>query len=102
MDKEVLLERFKQWSLGIILMCRELPEGEEFRVIKYQIIKSSTSSTANYSASNRAKSRADMINKRKIVEEELDETWLEQIELHENEGNIFLRIITSSIISLRK
>ena len=116
MDKEVLLERFKRWSLGVILMCRELPEGEEFRVIKYQIIKSSTSSTANYSASNRAKSRADMINKRKIVEEELDESlvwldmlkrlldsdWSGQLTLLEEEANELLRIITGSIISLRR
>lgn len=116
MNKDELLEQFKQWALGIILMCRELPQGEEFKVIKYQIIKSATSSAANYSASNRAKSRADMINKRKIVEEELDESilwldmlkrlldqdWHETIIPLEEEANRLLRIITGSIIALRK
>jgi four helix bundle protein len=77
--KEEILERFKVWALDIILLCRDLPDSEEFNVIKRQIIRSATSCAANYSASNRAKSRRDMVYKRKIVEEELDESilWLD-------------------------
>ena len=50
-------------------------------VIAYQLIKASTSVAANYRAVCRAKSKADFINKLKIVEEESDESlfWLEFI-----------------------
>jgi four helix bundle protein len=50
--------------------------------IANQIIRSSTSIGANYRAACIAKSRADFINKLKIVEEEADETiyWLDLIE----------------------
>jgi four helix bundle protein len=43
------------------------------------MIRSSTSTGANYRAACRGKSKADFINKMKIVEEEMDETmyWLE-------------------------
>lgn len=65
---------------------------------------------ANYRASQRAKSRADFINKLKIVEEEVDESMFflellmeiskehqtEMKALH-SEGNEILAIIVSSI-----
>ncbi|MEP7324288.1 MAG: four helix bundle protein, partial [Saprospiraceae bacterium] len=50
--------------------------------ISKQIVRSATSIGANYRAVCLAKSKADFINKLKIVEEECDETifWLEVIE----------------------
>ena len=50
-------------------------------MIARQIGRSGTSIGANYRSAARAKSKADMINKLKIVEEEADETlfWLELI-----------------------
>jgi len=50
-------------------------------VLKKQLIRSATSSAANYRAVCRSKSSPDFINKLKIVEEELDESmfWLEFI-----------------------
>lgn len=114
MNKEAFLERFKMWALNVILLCRELPPGEEFNIIKRQLIRSSTSSAANYSASNRAKSKRDLINKRKIVEEELDESlfWLDMLQRLLNswenkitpltkEANTMLGIIVNSIKSQR-
>ena len=114
MDKETLLERFKAWALNVILLCRELPKAEEYNIIKRQLIRSSTSSAANYSASNRAKSTADLINKRKIVEEELDESliWLDMLQRLLNgwddkinplnkEASILLGIIVYSIKAQR-
>jgi four helix bundle protein len=61
------------------LYCRKLPRGEEFTVIKRQLIRSATSVAANYRACQRAKSKADFISKLGTVEEEADETlfWLE-------------------------
>ncbi|MCB9292508.1 MAG: four helix bundle protein [Lewinellaceae bacterium] len=110
MDKAVLLERFKVWALDVILLCRDLPKADEFIIIKRQLIKSATSSAANYSASNRGKSTKDLINKRKIVEEELDESlvWLDMLQRLLNgwddkiaplmkEANILLGIIVNSI-----
>jgi len=74
-----LRERTKRFALDVILYCRKLPRGEEFTVIKYQLIKAVTSTAANYRATQRAKSKADFISKMGTVEEESDETlfWLE-------------------------
>ena len=76
-----LKERTKRFALDIIRYCRKLPGGEEFSVIKYQLIKSATSTAANYRATQRAKSKADFISKMGTVEEEADESlfWLECI-----------------------
>ncbi|HHT9145893.1 MAG TPA: four helix bundle protein [Candidatus Wunengus sp. YC61] len=62
-------------------MVERLPKSRGVEVIIYQLIKASTSVAANYRAACRAKSRADFINKLKIVEEESDESlfWLEFI-----------------------
>src|SRR5271166_3717558 len=74
-----LKERTKKFALDVILYCRTLPRGEEFSVIRYQLIKAATSTAANYRASQRAKSKADFLSKMGTVEEESDESlfWLE-------------------------
>ena len=74
-----LKARTKKFALDVIRYCRKLPRGEEFTVIKYQLIKSATSTAANYRASQRAMSKADFISKMGTVEEESDESlfWLE-------------------------
>ena len=76
---------------------------------KRQLIRSSTSTAANYRAACRAKSTSDFLNKLKIVEEELDESmfWMEFFEAVEvqlddskrlySEMNELLSIIVSSI-----
>ena len=62
-------------------MAEKLPKSKGAEVITYQLIKASSSVAANYRAVCRAKSKADFINKLKIVEEESDESlfWLEFI-----------------------
>ncbi len=74
-----LKARTKKFALDVIRYGRRLPRGEEFSVIRYQLIKAATSTAANYRASQRAKSKADFINKIGTVEEECDESlfWLE-------------------------
>ena len=74
-----LKTRTKRFALDVINYCRKLPKGEEFSVIKHQLIKSATSTAANYRATQRAKSKADFLNKMGTVEEESDESlfWLE-------------------------
>ncbi|MCR4291453.1 MAG: four helix bundle protein [Candidatus Kuenenia sp.] len=81
MDKVQLQSRTKNFALRVFNMVEKLPKSKGTEVIIYQLIKASTSVAANYRAACRAKSRADFINKLKIVEEESDESlfWLEFI-----------------------
>ena len=69
-----LRERTKRFALDVILYCRKLPRGEEFSVIRYQLIKSATSTAANYRSARRAKSKPDFLSKLGTVEEEADES----------------------------
>jgi four helix bundle protein len=71
--------RTKQLALRVIRLVESLPMTKTADVIGKQLLRSSTSIGANYRASCRAKSTADLIAKLSIVEEETDETlyWLE-------------------------
>lgn len=115
MNKEDLKKRLFTFAIAIVRYCENLPRKSAFEIFKRQMIRSGSSSAANYRAACRAKSNADFINKLKIVEEELDETlfWLEILqEIEEsksednlklaNEANELLSIIVSSIKTLRK
>ncbi len=78
MDKIQLKNRTKNFAIKVFKMVEKLPKSKGTDVIAYQLIKSSSSVAANYRAVCRAKSKADFINKLKIVEEESDESlfWL--------------------------
>ena len=77
-----LKTRAKKFALDVIWFTRTLPKGEEFTIIKRQLIRSATSVAANYRATQRAKSKADFISKLGTVEEEADESlfWLETLQ----------------------
>jgi four helix bundle protein len=79
-----------------------------------QLNRSSSSVGANYRAACRGKSKADFLNKLKIVEEKLDETLYfmellvelnpelnEKIQVIHKEGNELLSIIVAAINTLR-
>ena len=74
-----LKARTKKFALDVIRYSRTLPRNDEFTIIKRQIIRSATSTAANYRATQRAKSKADFIHKIGTTEEEADESlfWLE-------------------------
>jgi four helix bundle protein len=74
MDKKELQKRFKNLAVKTGKLCIKLPFNSANKVYIDQTIRSSTSSAANYRSACRAKSKADFVNKLKIVEEELDET----------------------------
>jgi four helix bundle protein len=78
---KTLEQRTKKFALQIIRLSSLLPKSQEARVIRNQMTKSGTSIGANYREANRARSRADFINKIKICEAEASETqyWLEII-----------------------
>src|SRR3989304_1628511 len=82
MNKVQLQNRTKNFAIRVFKMVEKLPKSRGIEVIANQLIKASTSIAANYRAVCRAKSKADFINKLKIVEEESDESlfWLEFIE----------------------
>jgi four helix bundle protein len=69
-----LKRRFKTFSIDVAKFIQKLPKNIINNAYCNQLIRSSSSSGANYFASSRAKSKADFINKMKIVEEELDES----------------------------
>ncbi len=113
MNSDDLKKRIFDWVNSVLDLIGLLPKSKINDVISYQLAKSSTSAGANYRAACRPKSRNDMINKLKIVEEELDESmyWLELIKHREpqiniesvyNEANELLSIIVASINTLRK
>ncbi|MDX9973759.1 MAG: four helix bundle protein [FCB group bacterium] len=79
MDEQSFKLRTKQLALRIVKMVQALPKGDAERVLGKQVLRSGTSVAANYRSACRAKSKADLIAKLHIVEEETDETlfWLE-------------------------
>jgi len=115
MTKEELKGRLKVFGLRIIKLSENLPDNITGKTIAKQIIRSGTSPGANYRSACLGKSEKDFLNKLKMVEEELDETlyWLELIvesglikqKLLDdlmNENQELLKIIVSSIITLKK
>jgi four helix bundle protein len=113
-NKQEILSRTKQYAIANARLVLSIPVNMVNRNYCDQLARSASSTGANYRAACRAKSKADFINKLKIVEEELDETmfFLELLvelnpELKEKitpiykEGNELLSIIVSSINTLR-
>lgn len=81
MNKEDLKIRTKSFALRVFKFLMNLEKNKATDVISYQLLKSSSSVAANYRATCRGKSKADFLNKLKIVDEEADESlfWLEFI-----------------------
>ena len=110
MDKHKLKKSLKQLAIKTGWLCMKLPQFIINKVYIGQIIRCSSSSASNYRAACRGKSKADFINKLRIVEEELDESMFfyemlaefnpdYKIELRElyKEANELISIIVSSI-----
>jgi four helix bundle protein len=88
-----LQERLFEFAVRSILFLRTLPDYTEYKVIKYQLIKSSSSSGANYEESQAGSSRADFNNKIRISLREM------------RESNYWFRIVkavTTECISLNE
>lgn len=76
---EDLKKRTKEYALRIIKLVKALPKTIEGKIIGGQLLRSGTSTAANYRAVCRARSKAEFIAKLGIVIEEADESgfWLE-------------------------
>ena len=114
MTKAELRERFKKYAIAAARFVLKLSYNTGNKNYADQLNRSAPSAAANYSASLRAKSAADFINKFKIVEEELDESlfffelteainpeFREEIMILSKERNELLAIIVSSLKTLR-
>lgn len=79
---EQLKRRIKTWVIRTIKFCNTLPPETSTRVIKYQLVKSSSSTGANHRATSRSRSKKEFFAKISIALEEADESeyWLEIIE----------------------
>jgi len=115
MTKEELKQRTKDYSIANARLALSLPNNLINRNYADQLNRSASSTGANYRAACRAKSKADFINKLKIVEEELDETlffleliielnpeFKEKVTALYKEGNELLSIIVTALSTLRK
>ena len=103
-----------QFAINVAILTTKLPKSAVNAPYGNQLIRSSSSSGANYRAACRAKSQADFINKLKIVEEETDESvyflelllffnpeYKNEFENLIKEGNELLAIIVASLKTAR-
>ena len=110
MGKIDFKKRTKIFAIKIARFCKTIPFDGVVRHYIDQLIRSSASVGANYRAACRGKSKADFVNKLRIVEEEADESlyWLElvveffperrdQIAILYKEGNELVAMIVTSI-----
>lgn len=74
MDKIQFKQRTKAFAISVAKFCRSLPYDYVTKSYIDQLVRASASTGANYRAACRAKSKADFINKMRIVEEETDES----------------------------
>ncbi len=81
METNDLSKRLLSFSVRTIKFLRTLPYETEYKVIRYQLIKSATSTGANYEEAQAAVSKADFHNKIKISLKEMMESryWLKVI-----------------------
>ena len=78
MKENNLAERLFNFAVRILKYLPTLPNTPEFKIIRYQLAKSSTSSGANYEEAQAGSSRADFSNKTRIALKEMRESdyWL--------------------------
>jgi four helix bundle protein len=109
-DKFDIIKRLKTLAVSTGKLCLILPHNIVNKTYIGQIIRSSSSASANYRAACRGKSKADFVNKLRIAEEELDETmhfyellaefnddFKKELRSLYKEANELLSIIVSSI-----
>jgi four helix bundle protein len=78
MEENDLQKRLFKFAVDVIRAVRKLPKGSDNLIIWRQLIKSSTSSGANYNEAQAAVSKADFTNKVGISLKEMRESnyWI--------------------------
>jgi len=79
MDEITYKRRTKLLGLAAIRVAGDLPRNRIANVLTEQLVRSATSVGANYRAACRGRSRAEVLARLAVVEEEADEVlyWLE-------------------------
>jgi len=77
-SKNDLQDRLFNFVVDVIIQIRNLPNGVEYNVISYQLIKAATSTRANYEEAQGAVSKPDFANKVGIALKEMRESnyWI--------------------------
>ena len=99
MAENNLTERLFKFAVDVIKYLRTLPNTPEYKIIRYQLTKSSTSSGANYEEAQAGSSRADFSNKVRISLREMRESnyWLRIIKnINEKSDDLLNDLITES------
>ncbi len=109
MNRDQMQERTKKFTLDVIHLVGNMPNGRTAGIISKQMLRSATSVGANYRAAQRARSRREFSAKLGVVLEECDETlfWLDllgsvgfgpadQVEALRREANELTSIMVSS------
>jgi four helix bundle protein len=78
MEVNDLQKRLFKFAIDVIKVVRKLPKGVDYLIISRQLVKSSTSSGANYDEAQGAVSKADFTNKVGISLKEMRESnyWI--------------------------
>jgi len=100
---EGLGKRLFDFAVRIIKFCRTLPKGKEYEIIKYQLVKSATSSGSNYEEAQGAISKPDFYNKVNISLKEMRESnyWLRVI-MDIKEPDKELELLVKESLELKK
>ncbi|MFT5566108.1 MAG: four helix bundle protein [Glaciecola sp.] len=79
---EMMQAKTKKFAVDTIRFCDTLKNCKASSVITYQLVKSATSTGANYRAACQSRSKNEFFSKICIVVEEIDESlyWLEIIQ----------------------
>jgi len=78
MEANDLQKRLFKFAIDVIKAVRKLPKGADYLIISRQLVKSATSSGANYDEAQGAVSKADFTNKVGISLKEMRESnyWI--------------------------
>ncbi len=92
--KTELQARLFRFAVETIKLTRKLPKGKEYNVIIYQLIKSATSSGANYDEAQGAVSKADFANKVGIALKEMRESnyWIRLVDAIKEKDDNWLKM----------
>lgn len=93
-----LLNRTFLFGVAVIKFLRTLPDTNDLKIIKYQLVKAATSIGANYEEAQAGSSKADFINKVNIALKEARESnyWLRMLSALEGEKDELLLLIKES------
>ncbi len=96
-ENDLQLRLFK-FAIEVIEAVRELPKGTDYLIISRQLIRSSTSSGANYDEAQAAVSKADFTNKVGISLKEMRESnyWIRIIIEISGKNDSWLRLNNES------